>query len=149
MNVEPWVMNFQQYWRFSYEDQPDMCTLSASRHDDPNRVLVCWPSSGAQPSQPVIVTNGTANPVQVQGTINIALNPYQHEAVIGDSTTCPDQQCIFKFAPVPQGQRLVITHVSAQVGPAQAFCWKMAEQPFLSPRQIAAAPFWVVPSRII
>lgn len=75
---------------------------------------------GAQPPQAVIVTNGTANPVQVQGRINIALNPYQHQAVVGDSATCPNQQCIFKFAPVPQGQRLVVTHISAQLGPAQA-----------------------------
>jgi hypothetical protein len=75
-------------------------------------------SLAADPSQPVIVTNGTANPVPVQGTMIIGVNPYQHQAGISDSATCPTQQCIFKFPPVPQGQRLVITHVSAQVARA-------------------------------
>jgi len=60
----------------------------------------------AEPSQPAIIT--------------IGVNPYQREAVVSDSSTCPKQQCRFNFTPVPQGQRLVITHVSAQVGPAQA-----------------------------
>jgi hypothetical protein len=44
------------------------------------------------------------------------VNPYQHQADVSDSSTCPSQQCIFSFTPVPQGQRLVITYVSAQVG---------------------------------
>jgi len=68
----------------------------------------------ADPSQPVIVTNGIANPVQVQGTSN----PYQRQAAVSDSSTCPFQQCTFTFTPVPQGQLLVITHVSAQVAAA-------------------------------
>ncbi len=55
----------------------------------------------AEPSQPVI------------------LNPYQHEAGVSDSSTCPFQQCRFSFPAVPQGQLLVITHVSAQVGLAE------------------------------
>lgn len=59
----------------------------------------------AEPSPPAIVIVG--------------VNPYQHEQVVSDSSTCPKQQCMFTFPPVPQGQRLVITHVSAQVGPAQ------------------------------
>jgi len=58
----------------------------------------------AEPSQPVIVT--------------IGVNPYQHQAVVSDSSTCPLQQCTFTFTPVPLGQLLVITHVSAQVGQA-------------------------------
>ena len=47
---------------------------------------------------------------------NIAVNPYQHQVGVSDSSTCPSQQWRFNFTPVPQGQRLVITHVSAQVG---------------------------------
>ena len=48
------------------------------------------------------------------------VNPYQHQAAVSDSSTCPSQQCRFSFTPVPQGQRLVITYVSAQVGLADA-----------------------------
>jgi hypothetical protein len=46
----------------------------------------------------------------------VSINPYQHEVSIGDSSTCAPQ-CIFSFPAVPQGQRLVITHISAQLGP--------------------------------
>jgi hypothetical protein len=58
----------------------------------------------AEPSPPLVVTIGA--------------NPYQYVAAISSSATCPAQQCMFTFPPVPTGQRLVITHVSAQVGPA-------------------------------
>ena len=46
------------------------------------------------------------------------LEPYQAMASIGDSTTCPSAQCILSFPAVPRGKRLVITSVSAQLGPA-------------------------------
>ena len=46
------------------------------------------------------------------------LEPYQATASIGDSTTCPSAQCILSFPAVPGGKRLVITSVSAQLGPA-------------------------------
>ena len=46
------------------------------------------------------------------------LDPYQAMASIGDSTTCPSAQCILNFPAVPRGKRLVITSVSAQLGPA-------------------------------
>ncbi|WP_159712847.1 hypothetical protein [Geminicoccus flavidas] len=47
-----------------------------------------------------------------------ALEPYQAMAAIGNSTTCPNRQCILEFPPVPAGKRLVLTSVSAQLGPA-------------------------------
>jgi hypothetical protein len=47
-----------------------------------------------------------------------ALDPYQATASIPDSTTCPGAQCILSFPAVPSGKRLVITNVSAQLGPA-------------------------------
>jgi hypothetical protein len=50
----------------------------------------------------------------------IGVNPYQNQAAVSDSSTCPSQQCRFSFPPVPQGQRLVITYVSAQVGLADS-----------------------------
>jgi hypothetical protein len=61
----------------------------------------------AEPPQPVI------------GTIGVI--PYQQERAVGDSSTCPFQQCTFTFTAVPPGHLLVITHVSAQVGLAQVF----------------------------
>jgi hypothetical protein len=50
--------------------------------------------------------------------MNTKLDPYQAMASIGDSTTCPGGQCILNFPTVPAGKRLVITNVSAQLGPA-------------------------------
>jgi predicted Ser/Thr protein kinase len=47
-----------------------------------------------------------------------ALEPYQATASIGNSATCPNRQCILEFSPVPAGKRLVLTSVSAQLGPA-------------------------------
>ena len=47
-----------------------------------------------------------------------ALDPYQAMASIGDSTTCPSGQCVISFPAVPSGKLLVITNVSAQLGPA-------------------------------
>jgi len=47
-----------------------------------------------------------------------SLDPYQAMASIPDSTTCPGGQCILNFPTVPAGKRLVITNVSAQLGPA-------------------------------
>ena len=46
------------------------------------------------------------------------LDPYQAMAGVADSTTCPGSQCILSFPTVPAGKRLVITSVSAQLGPA-------------------------------
>ena len=45
------------------------------------------------------------------------LDPYQAEAAIGDSTTCPGGQCILSYPTVPAGKRLVLKSVSAQLGP--------------------------------
>jgi hypothetical protein len=45
------------------------------------------------------------------------LEPYQATASIPDSATCPSAQCILSFPPVPMGKRLVLTSVSAQLGP--------------------------------
>src|SRR3954447_27085881 len=39
-------------------------------------------------------------------------------ASVSDSTTCPGGQCILSFPTVPAGKQLVITNVSAQLGPA-------------------------------
>jgi hypothetical protein len=47
-----------------------------------------------------------------------ALDPYQATASIGDSATCPSAQCVLNFPAVPRGKRLVLTSVSAQLGPA-------------------------------
>lgn len=46
------------------------------------------------------------------------LHPYQATASVGDSTTCPGGQCVLSFPTVPAGKRLVVTCVSAQLGPA-------------------------------
>jgi len=46
-----------------------------------------------------------------------ALEPYQAMASVGDSTTCPSAQCILTFPAVPAGRLLVVTSVSAQLGP--------------------------------
>lgn len=45
------------------------------------------------------------------------VEPYQAEAVVGDSSTCPQSQCQFTFPQVPAGKRLLLTSVSAQLGP--------------------------------
>jgi hypothetical protein len=50
--------------------------------------------------------------------MKIDLDPYQAMASVPDSTTCPGGQCILNFPTVPAGKRLVITNVSAQLGPA-------------------------------
>lgn len=97
-----------------------MCTLSASHRDHSNPVLVCWPNPGRSAATSRNSYQWDREPRTRPGHNKHALNPYQHQAVVGDSATCPNQQCIFKFAPVPQGQRLVVTHISAQLGPAQA-----------------------------
>lgn len=49
--------------------------------------------------------------------MSVAVDPYQAMASIADSTTCPGGQCILSFPTVPAGKRLVITSVSAQLGP--------------------------------
>jgi hypothetical protein len=49
--------------------------------------------------------------------MNFNLDPYQAMAGVSDSTTCPGGQCIVSFPTVPAGKRLVITTVSAQLGP--------------------------------
>jgi hypothetical protein len=43
-----------------------------------------------------------------------AVEPYQ--AMGGQNTPCPNDQCIISFPAVPQGKRLVLTSVSAQLG---------------------------------
>jgi hypothetical protein len=42
------------------------------------------------------------------------MEPYQ--AMGAKNTPCPNNQCIISFPPVPQGRRLVLTSVSAQLG---------------------------------
>ena len=49
--------------------------------------------------------------------MNTNLDPYQAMASVADSTTCPGGQCMLNFPTVPAGKRLVITCVSAQLGP--------------------------------
>jgi hypothetical protein len=71
----------------------------------------------AQSASNVPVTDGKTNPVNVHGAVNIGVTPYQVEQTIADSATCAPQ-CILRYPEVPQGQRLVITHVSAQLSPA-------------------------------
>ena len=46
-----------------------------------------------------------------------SVEPYQATAAVGDSATCAGSQCHFTFPTVPAGQRLLITSVSAQLGP--------------------------------
>ena len=71
----------------------------------------------AQGASPVPVTNEKTNQPIVYGAVNPGVMPYQVEQVIADSSTCAPQ-CVLRYAEVPQGQRLVITHVSAQLNPA-------------------------------
>lgn len=70
----------------------------------------------AQQASPVLVTDGKTNPVSVHSTANISATPYQVEQVIADLSTCAPQ-CVLRYAEVPKGQRLIITHVSAQLSP--------------------------------
>jgi hypothetical protein len=63
------------------------------------------------------LTAAKTNPFNVHGAVNIGVTPYQVEQTIADSVTCAPQ-CILRFTEVPQGQRLVITHISAQLNPA-------------------------------
>ncbi len=44
------------------------------------------------------------------------VEPYQAEAAVSDSSTCPDRQCRFTFPTVPAGKRLLLSSVSAQLG---------------------------------
>ena len=46
--------------------------------------------------------------------MNQAVQPYQHMGAV--NTPCPNNQCIISFPTVPQGKRLVLTSVSAQLG---------------------------------
>ena len=55
------------------------------------------------------------NSVHVSGTVNIGLVPYQHQRAIPDSTTCAPHCQLPDFPKVPEGKRLVITFVSAEL----------------------------------
>jgi len=46
-----------------------------------------------------------------------SVEPYQATAVVADSASCAGGQCQFTFPTVPAGKRLLITSVSAQLGP--------------------------------
>ena len=70
----------------------------------------------AQQASQVLVTDGKTNPVNVHSTVNISAIPYQVEQSIADLSTCAPQ-CVLRYTEVPKGQRLVITHVSAQLSP--------------------------------
>jgi hypothetical protein len=59
----------------------------------------------AQQAPDVPVTGAKTSPI-----------PYQVERAIANSSTCAPQ-CSLRYTEVPQGQRLVITHVSAQLSP--------------------------------
>jgi hypothetical protein len=48
---------------------------------------------------------------------------------------------MFTFPPVPQGQRLVITHVSAQVGQAQAVLLENAGTTLFVPKANSSSSF--------
>lgn len=86
-------------------------------------LCLAWTSAlAAQPPEQVTVINGPASPipVAVSGTLNVnpapqVLNPYQEMKSISDSSTCAPQ-CIITFNAVPVGKRLVITHVTSQIG---------------------------------
>ena len=55
-------------------------------------------------------------PVPIQGTVRLDQTPYQAQQAIADATTCAPQ-CVFPaFPAVPAGRRLVVTHISAQLG---------------------------------
>jgi len=56
-----------------------------------------------------------ANSVQVSGTVNIGLVPYQHQEAIPDSKACAPQCQLPDFPIVPEGKRLVVTYVSAEL----------------------------------
>lgn len=58
----------------------------------------------------VTIDNTTTNSVPV----SFQQIPYQEERGISDDRSCAPQ-CIVYFSPVPAGQRLVITQISAQV----------------------------------
>jgi hypothetical protein len=47
-----------------------------------------------------------------------AVDPYQAMGAV--NTPCPNSQCIISFPAVPMGKRLVLTSVSAQLGPANS-----------------------------
>lgn len=77
-------------------------------------------SSMAVAQTRVTVENGPTAPVPVTGTVNVLsasqiLYPYQQQGSIGDSASC-SPQCIINFSVVPAGRRLVLTHVSSQLG---------------------------------
>ena len=80
--------------------------------------VFCLSEAFAANSKPVTVTDTASNPVpvSVQGAVSASVVPYQHEAAIADSSSCAPQ-CHFTFPTIPEGQRLVITHISAQLGP--------------------------------
>lgn len=50
--------------------------------------------------------------------MSASVEPYQATDAVGDSTTCQGGQCHFTFPAVPAGKRLLLTSVSAQLGPA-------------------------------
>jgi hypothetical protein len=59
----------------------------------------------------VIIGNVKTNPIPV----SFQQTPYQEQRDIPDARSCAPQ-CVVYFSPVPAGQRLVITQISAQVG---------------------------------
>ena len=65
----------------------------------------------APPPVTVNVNNAATNPVPVA----IQQIPYQEERSVADSSTCAPQ-CILTYSDVPKNMRLVLTHVSGQIG---------------------------------
>jgi|GEM_PF-1306905 len=87
---------------------------------------LCLPWTSALAAPPpitgtVTVVNDPASPVPVSGTVNVnpgpqVLNPYQVTKSVNTGTCYYAPQCIITFPTVPNGKRLVITNVSAQLG---------------------------------
>ena len=73
--------------------------------------LLSAPAMAAPPVVSVKVKNDEAHPVPV----TIQQIPYQEMRSVADSSTCAPQ-CVFTYSDVPEGMRLVLTHVSGQVG---------------------------------
>jgi hypothetical protein len=82
------------------------------------QALALSPANALAAPQPTVVAAAAAT--HLTGPINVypaaqVLNPYQIERAAPDSAACAPQ-CVLTFPTVPDGKRLVITNVSAQVG---------------------------------
>jgi hypothetical protein len=69
---------------------------------------------GDKPSTPVTVVNPSTGPALTSSIDNPGRIPYQSEAVVSCGSGA-SSSCQFSFAAVPQGQRLVVQHVSGSL----------------------------------